>query len=269
MQRGREVLQRVASRHGERPHRRVEEPPRGGGGASPRLLLRPQLQQQRHCGGVPLGAPLVSLLGRLGVGEHVGGEGEQLGAGREGATREALEEPQRALALDEAAHVGRGGHDGAPQAVDRGEQQPRVGVGRQQRQHHADAAHVAKVLLELRLVDGEQREEKQAVLQRLGGQPGGHHEGRGGGERRGEVRRRADEVDEQRHGPGLPQLSLHLGRLPRGNEALRGVREQPEPHRAQLGSECARLEQVRQHGLHEAHVGCGQPQRRELGQVAQ
>ena len=58
-------LQHVASRHGERPHRRAEQTSRSSGGASPRLLLRPQLQQQRHSGRVLLRAPLVSLLGRV------------------------------------------------------------------------------------------------------------------------------------------------------------------------------------------------------------
>ena len=57
------ILQHLAARRRERSRRRVDQAPRGGGGASPRLLLRPQLQQQRDGGRVPLGAPPVGLLG--------------------------------------------------------------------------------------------------------------------------------------------------------------------------------------------------------------
>ena len=55
----------------------------------------------------------------------------------------------------------------------------------------------------------------------------------------------------------------------RGRRNLRGVREQSEPGRAQLRSEGARLEQVRQHSRHEAYLRRGEPERREFGQVAQ
>ena len=95
-------------------------------------------------------------------------------ARRKRSPLEDVEQSQRAIALQQLGHVGSGGHDGRPDALDDRVQQTGLRRRSDEGQQARDSARIAQPLLVRSEVRGEQSQAKDGGLHLAGGEARRH-----------------------------------------------------------------------------------------------